>query len=80
MLEVEASGHPVHIKQFTGEVQAGMTAALHRGDVHLPQGHAAGGDELLPEAAAAAHPLAASAQGHHQALLLQATQVGPALL
>ncbi|MEY3913249.1 MAG: hypothetical protein RL509_1293, partial [Pseudomonadota bacterium] len=31
----------IHIEQLTHQVEAAHPAALHRGQVHLPQGHAA---------------------------------------
>ena len=45
-LKVETAGHPVHIKQFTRQVETGAAAALHRGQVDLPQGDTAGGVAL----------------------------------
>jgi len=79
MLEIEAPGHPVHIKQFAGKKQTLSQAALHRGEVDLPQGHTACRHELLAEGAAATDRINAGIQGRHQALLLLAAQVSPTL-
>jgi len=49
MLEVEAASHPIHIQQFSDQIQTGLLATSHRGQVQLLQGYPTGGDKFLAE-------------------------------
>ena len=71
MLEVEATGHPIHIQQFTHQIQPWLLAALHGGQVHLAQGDAARRDEFLAEYSALfARGLAAAALLYNPAVVV----------
>ena len=78
MLEIEAAGHAVHIEEFAHQEQPSLAAALHGGQVHLPEGHTTSRHKLLPEGSTTGNGVAALAQGLHQAPLVAAAEVGPA--
>ena len=61
MLKVEAASHPIHIQQFSDQIQTGLLATSHRGQVQLLQGYTTGGDKFLAERAAAADLITAGA-------------------
>ena len=48
-LKIEPAGDAVHIEDLPGKVQAGHDPALHRVEVHLVEGDAPAGHELLLE-------------------------------
>jgi hypothetical protein len=52
-LEIKASSDPIHIQQFTRQVQPSTAATFHRRQVHLAQINATSGHKLFPERAAA---------------------------
>ena len=51
MLKVEPPRHPVHIQEFTHQIQTGLLAALHRRQVHLTKRNAPCRHEFLAEGA-----------------------------
>jgi hypothetical protein len=80
MLEVKTAGNTVYIQQFPHQVQPKTKAALHRGDINLPQGHATGCNKFLPKGTATSDPVTAVSQGSNQGLLLLLAEIGPATL
>ena len=56
-----------------------MPAALHRGQVHLPEGDAAGRHELLAEGTPTCDRVTALPQGRDQVALLVPPQISPSL-
>jgi len=80
VLEVETTGHPIHIQQFPHQVQSWTAATLHRGHIHLAKVHSAGGDELLAEGSSSTDAVVISTQISDQRLLRPPAEVGPAQL
>ena len=54
-LEVEASGDAINVKDFTGKVEAGHDAALHRLEVHFTHVNASAGYEFFFERTFSCH-------------------------
>ena len=80
MLDIEPSGHTVHIQQFSDDMETGYQPAFHRRQIDLPEGHATGRDEFLAEGSATADPITTAPQGRDQVLLLTPGKIRPAFL
>jgi hypothetical protein len=80
MLEIKAAGNTVYIEQFPHQVQSKTKAALHGGEINLPQGHATGCNKFLPKGTATSDLVTAVSQGGDQRLLLLLAEIGPATL